>query len=639
MVDSGSSSAPGADWRSDHQTRGAWVELAWPGPRELREITIVRNSLAEPGLTAGFLTFGDGSSIDVRLSTTERSTTVPFTSRTAGRLRFTASEVSAGALNVTVSEMIVSSSWSGSGVGGVASVDGNVAPGAVASGSGGGSEARTVQDGSIAAGARGVGAAWTAEPAVGSWVQLDWARPQELDAVQLSGGPANAASVAGGRLTFSDGAVLPVGAILPDSDRPTVVAFMPRVVTSVRFTIDLTNGSGAVALGEVRTYQRGATPVRTLASGSTPSPAPSSTCPAMVAAAAPPVLTVQCPLNGSSVNGSVDMRVAAPTGYSSVSATLWPGNGTAAVGPTVTTSPDASGSAVLALATEGLPAGPLTVDVVATGVGRAAETVYFQLYRRGASVGDVPSSLAAAGLTLVYADDFDQPVTLSRDGTRADYAAAKPTPTGAEDFGDAPFGDPARGAHSVGVVDGRYLSIDVGPDAAGSTRPVGGLIASARRGGSGFSAQYGYFEARMLVPASPGTWPAFWMLPSDNLVAPTPKVAEIDAIESYGHDPAAACHSTHTYANGRDTSDVQCGQAFSSVRQALAWHTYGASVTPTGVGFFVDGKQVATAPQVPGGDAPMFFMLDLALGGGWPVDLRGVQNRASVYVDYVRVYV
>jgi beta-glucanase (GH16 family) len=62
-------------------------------------------------------------------------------------------------------------------------------------------------------------------------------------------------------------------------------------------------------------------------------------------------------------------------------------------------------------------------------------------------------------------------------------------------------------------------------------------------------------------------------------------------------------------------------------------------VTPTDITYFIDGRVVATAPQVKGGGAPMFFLVNLALGGGWPVDLRAVQERAVLYVDYVRVYV
>jgi beta-glucanase (GH16 family) len=71
----------------------------------------------------------------------------------------------------------------------------------------------------------------------------------------------------------------------------------------------------------------------------------------------------------------------------------------------------------------------------------------------------------------------------------------------------------------------------------------------------------------------------------------------------------------------------------------MTWHTYGVSVSPTVNTFYVDDRVVATAPQVAGGGAPMFFLVNLALGGGWPIQLQAVQDRAVLYVDYVRVYV
>jgi beta-glucanase (GH16 family) len=107
----------------------------------------------------------------------------------------------------------------------------------------------------------------------------------------------------------------------------------------------------------------------------------------------------------------------------------------------------------------------------------------------------------------------------------------------------------------------------------------------------------------------------------------------------YGHDPRKTCQSTHAHKNGTDDGVGQCDQRFASERAALSWHTYGVSVMPTGVTFYIDGHAVATAPQVEGGGSPMFFLVDLALGGGWPVDLSAVQDRAALYVDYVRVYV
>ena len=54
--------------------------------------------------------------------------------------------------------------------------------------------------------------------------------------------------------------------------------------------------------------------------------------------------------------------------------------------------------------------------------------------------------------------------------------------------------------------------------------------------------------------------------------------------------------------------------------------------------YWIDGK-VARAPQVTGGDQPMFVLLDLGLGGGWPIKMDPVHNRAARYVDWFRVYV
>jgi hypothetical protein len=272
--------------------------------------------------------------------------------------------------------------------------------------------------------------------------------------------------------------------------------------------------------------------------------------------------------------------------------------------------------------------------------------VQVQLVHAGTAGAPVASSTAAGARTLAYDEEFSAPVSLSRTGAGADYAAAKPVFDGAQDFGDAIFPDPAAGDGNVGVVDGGYLHLGVQPLPAGSTDPqgfgrthLGGLLASARAGGSGFAAQYGYFEARMFVPASTGTWPAFWLLPADNLVEPTPVVAEIDAVELYGHDPRGACHSTHEYIDGKDGGVARCGRRFDKDDQAVGWHTYGVSVQPDENVFFIDGHEVASAPQVRGGGSPMFFLADLALGGGWPVDLASTRNRADLYVDYVRVYV
>ena len=346
------------------------------------------------------------------------------------------------------------------------------------------------------------------------------------------------------------------------------------------------------------------------------------------------------------VHDTATFEVVTALGYSEVTATVWPANEANPAGRPVRTDLDSLGAATVTTSLVSSGPGPLTVEIRATGTAKPDTTAFLQLYREGSLAGNVPSSSAATGRTLTFDEEFNHPITLTRTGLNADYAGAKPTSSGAENFGDATFPDDASGFSNVKVVDNRYLEIDVQPTpggvvsrSGGASTHIGGLLASSRQGGSGFSAQYGYFETRMLVPAAPGTWPAFWMLPSDNLIAPTPVVAEIDAVELYGVHPTGACESTHQFKDGKDGGVAQCGQRFPTERSALAWHTYGVSVTPADIIFYIDGKIVARAPQVQGGESPMFFLLDLALGGGWPVDLQGVRDRADLYVDYVRVYV
>lgn len=649
VVTSGSASSPGKTWQSDGETTGAWVELSWSQSHDLRQIVVVRNALDEPGATEGFLAFGDGSFLQVELSATAPETVVPITPRTVDRLRFTVTGLSPGAQHVNIAEILVSSAQDDGDVVVDDTVDGNAAAAArVTQGGGVATDASALVDGSGAPGADGIGIGWSADRPVGAWVQLNWDSPRELSSMALVGSLGSAVDLRSATFTFGDGARLPVGAVLADPDRPTVVGFMPRVTRSVRLSIDDVSGTGSLTLAELRTYARGSTPVRSPRRPSEqPRPQARVACAPPTGAVPQAPIVVRCPTADSLIDGVVNLAVSVAPGYTEVTATPWPGDEAQPAGAVVRATPDPAGAATLAVDLGPLPPGPATVRLEVTGPGRDTAAVYFPLFRQGAApVVDLSPSAPAQGRTLAYAEEFDGPISLSRNGAGADYSAAKPVHDGVQDFGDAIFADPDRGFDNVRVVDDRYLRIGVEPTPPGYSDPqgwgrthLGGLLASARPGGSGFSAQYGYFEARMFATAAPGTWPAFWTLPSDNLIQPTPVEAELDAVELYGHNAKVTCQSTHAHRSVKDDGIAQCAERFVSQRAALSWHTYGVASTPAGITFYLDGQVVATAPQVEGGGAPMFFLVDLALGGGWPVDLGAVQDRAALYVDYVRVYV
>ncbi|WFG44920.1 family 16 glycosylhydrolase [Pseudonocardia alni] len=629
---------PERGWRASEGV-GAWAELHWGSARRIDQVVFVQPTGRPPAVTEGHLRFGDGSRLLVRLS--PGTTVVPVVPRTTDQLRFTVTGLAPGAEAAELAELAVNTDLTPRRAEHGGTSGGDVAEQAVTTAGAGSDDPASVHD--------GTGEGWTPGPGPdGGWLQLTWSQPRELASVQLAG-VLGAPPVRSGRLTFSDGSSVPVGEVPADPALPTVVAFLPRSVTSVRITVDPVAGD-TPRLGRVRAFEIGATPPRPAP------PAPPTVAPAPRAVTdcpSPPAggdrLVVSCPENGAIVDGSVPLRITGATGRSAVAATVWPSDEREFAGEPVVAVPGADGGAVLVVDPPAA-AGPFTVHVRAVGGLREIEDVHLQLSRAGpGSAAPEPSGPGAAGRTLVFADEFDGPLSITRDGRDALYVAAKPVHDGVQDFGDAVFPDPARGPATLSVVDGQYLRIGAEPLPSGTRDPqgwgrtrAGGLISSARPGGSGFAAQYGYFEARMLVPAAPGTWPAFWMLPADNLVAPRSVVAEIDGLEHYGHVPSGACFSTHEHrADGADgAGEGQCSEeVFASARQALSWHTFAVDVSPTGIEFTVDGRAVATAPQVGGGDVPLFFLIDLALGGGWPVDLTGTAGRADLYVDYVRVYV
>lgn len=323
--------------------------------------------------------------------------------------------------------------------------------------------------------------------------------------------------------------------------------------------------------------------------------------------------------------------------------------------------PDANGYGEITFPAASYPYGPAIIRISAWDSGPGdpdyahSDEYFLQIFN---AVGvtfrkGVPSSPppGAAGKSLAYVDDFTGPLSISRTGAGTTYAALKPDPsepTGGGEFGDAIFADPAGPYNPFSIRGGHYLRIRSVKTPNGYVDPrgwnrthFGGLLSSLRLDGTGFAAKYGYFEARMLAPQGKGTWPAFWLLPQDIIAEHDPnKVAvEIDTVELYGHTPQTACHSYHVWKTTPAVHDSSCAKKFTVGGDTSAtWHTYATNVTPTDTVYYIDDVEVWRHTTVERGRTPMFFMINLALGGGWPIDLARYHDQADLYVDYVRVY-
>jgi LmbE family N-acetylglucosaminyl deacetylase len=88
------------------------------------------------------------------------------------------------------------------------------------------------------------------EQTAGAWIELTWTTAVRIAEVDLFDRPNLTDNITSGRLTFSDGTSISVGA-LPPSGKMLPVTFAPRTVTSVRFDVDSAAGISA-GLSEIR---------------------------------------------------------------------------------------------------------------------------------------------------------------------------------------------------------------------------------------------------------------------------------------------------------------------------------------------------------------------------------------------------
>lgn len=205
------------------------------------------------------------------------------------------------------------------------------------------------------------------------------------------------------------------------------------------------------------------------------------------------------------------------------------------------------------------------------------------------------------------------------------------------DFGDAAFGDPTVNSPFSFGPEG--LTITASKDDAGHWRS--GLIAAADASGAGEGTRYGYFEARMRLPPGPGTWPAFWLaaLRPVNKEPGADKrgAVEIDVIEYYGKFNDGYRATVHGwYADPSRTWSKDQVISVPPGSLTSAFHTYGVDVSPQGLQFLLDGKVVWRQPTPPELDGPLYPIVNLALGSGWPI--VDTPNPSKLVVNYVHVY-
>lgn len=231
---------------------------------------------------------------------------------------------------------------------------------------------------------------------------------------------------------------------------------------------------------------------------------------------------------------------------------------------------------------------------------------------------------------VTFDEDFSGPLSVSAWGPGTRWIAHTPY---AGDFGDAAFADPEPGFPFT-VKDG-ILRIEA-KKVGGKWRS--GLLSSVDPRGAGFSQRFGYFEMRAKFPRGAGTWPAFWLMGVPQLVEPRDKKTltqvEIDVVEQYGVGPNALHSTLHLWGPGDFHWAV--GDASIVVGMADTFHTYGVLVEDDFITYYFDRVALRKDQTPREAKVPLYLMIDLALGGGWPVGQT--PDPSYLLVDYVRAY-
>lgn len=154
--------------------------------------------------------------------------------------------------------------------------------------------------------------------------------------------------------------------------------------------------------------------------------------------AAPPDpgrVSVLAPAYAAEIQGPTTIRISGP-GLSSATVTCWKqGEGFGSEATVGTIALDAAGAGSIVFPADEFPHGPLCVTIAGSG-GNLTDNCYLQLFNRGGvpwKQGLPAAPPAAAGMTLLFADDFDGPLSISSTDPAARYYDHKP-PDGSMDF-------------------------------------------------------------------------------------------------------------------------------------------------------------------------------------------------------------
>ena len=235
--------------------------------------------------------------------------------------------------------------------------------------------------------------------------------------------------------------------------------------------------------------------------------------------------------------------------------------------------------------------------------------------------------------TPVWQDEFDY--VGAPNTTKWDYDL------GGNGWGNNELQNYTKNQKNARVEDGKLI-IEALKESSGSNNYSSARLVTKKKG----DWTYGKFEIKAKLPKGRGTWPAIWMLATNQTYGTQywPDNGEIDIMEHVGFDPNRVHGNIHTKAYNHSISTNKGNNVL--VPTALEeYHVYSTEWTPATVKIFIDGKEYFSFAnesnwQAWPFDKPFHLLLNVAVGGNW-AGQKGVDDSIfpqRMEVDYVRVY-
>jgi beta-glucanase (GH16 family) len=242
-------------------------------------------------------------------------------------------------------------------------------------------------------------------------------------------------------------------------------------------------------------------------------------------------------------------------------------------------------------------------------------------------------------LTLVWSDEFDA-------------AQLDPESWYFEEGDGSQYGIPGWGNNELewylpdsALLENGMLVITAREEASNGKNYTSARINTRDR----FAFRYGRIEARIRLPGGQGIWPAFWLLPQDDVYGTWAASGEIDIMEAInlGASGGNTVHGTLHYG-GEWPNNVSSGSGYEVATDATTdFHVYALEWDAMEMRWYVDDVLYAmqnnwstTAAPFPAPfDERFYILLNVAVGGNFPgAPDAGTAFPVTMEFDYVRVF-